>query len=148
MKISGPFLFIAHWPMNSYLIASVKSIMSDLFRSRPREGLCVYVSGLSQRGMRDVQRRIMAFTYPQRAAYQSCLAQVFDAAQVQMCDRVVVEKREGKELCIKNQLHFHFCIFFLNEKWQSFCFFLTMCKTFRTKYDHVALVSNILSHAY
>lgn len=78
------FLFIVYWPMNSYLIASVKSIMSDLFRSWPREGLCVYASELSQRGMRDVQQRIMAFTYPQRAAYQSCLAQVFDAAEVQM----------------------------------------------------------------
>lgn len=78
------FLFIVYWPMNSYLIASVKSIMSDLFRSWPREGSCVYVSGLSQRRMRDVQRRIMAFTCPRRAAYQSCLAQVFDAAEVQM----------------------------------------------------------------
>lgn len=78
------FLFIVYRPMNSYLIASVKSIMSGLFRSWPREGLCVYVSGLSQPGMRDVQRRIVAFTYPQRAAYQLCLAQVFDAAQVQM----------------------------------------------------------------
>lgn len=78
------FLFIVYWPMNSYLIASVKSIMSDLFRSWPREGLCVYVNELSQRGMRDVQQRIMAFTYPQRAAYQLCLAQVFDAAEVQM----------------------------------------------------------------
>lgn len=78
------FLFIVYLPMNSYLIASVKSIMSDLFRSWPREGLCVYMSGLSQWGIRDVQHRIMAFTYPQRAAYQLCLAQVFDAAEVQM----------------------------------------------------------------
>lgn len=72
--------------MNSYLIASVKSIMSDLFRSWPREGLCVYVSGLSLRGMRDVLHRTTAYTYPQRAAYQPCLARVFAEAQMLLLD--------------------------------------------------------------
>lgn len=82
--------------MNTYLIASVKSIMSDLFRSRPREGLCVYVSGLSQRGMRDVQKRTMAFTYPQRGAYQSCLAQVFAEAQM-LCELWLLSIEKEKD---------------------------------------------------
>lgn len=68
--------------MNSYLIASVKLIMSDLFRSWPIEGLYVYPSGLSQQKMRDVRRRIMAFTCPERAAYQLCLAKASAEAQM------------------------------------------------------------------
>lgn len=68
--------------MNSYLIASVKLIMSDLFRSWPVEGLCVYPSGLSQQKMRDVRRRIVAFTCPERAAYQLCLAKASAEAQM------------------------------------------------------------------
>lgn len=79
------FLVMVHWSdedLSHSLI--VKSIMSDLFRFWPGVDSCVYVNGLSQRQMRDVQQRIEAFTYPQRAAYQLCLAQVFDAAEVQM----------------------------------------------------------------
>lgn len=92
--------------MSSYFIASVKSIMSDLFRSWPREGLCVYVSRLSQQGMRDAQQRIMAFTYPQRGAYQPCLAQVFDAAQVQMWLLSVEKERESCVSCIFTTVFF------------------------------------------
>lgn len=127
MKILGPFffLFIAYWPMNRYLIASVKSIMSDLFRSWPREGLCVYVSGLSQQGMRDVRRRIMAFTYPQRAAYQSCLARVFDSAQVQMLPCGCWVERNKRIMCLKSS-PFPLLYFFFWEV-AMFSFFALFC---------------------
>lgn len=110
--------------MNSYLIASVKSIMSDLFRSWPREGLCVYVSRLSQRGMRDVQHRIMAFTYPQRAAYQSCLAQVFDAAEVQMLPCGCWALRKKRISYWKSAVFPLF--YFWEEKWQCFFIFFAL----------------------
>lgn len=89
--------------MSSYHIASVKSIMSDLFRSWPREGLCVYASGLSQRGMRDVQQRTAAFTYPQRAAYQSCFLSKYFLKH--KCYHVIAEYGERNVSCTLNLLH-------------------------------------------
>lgn len=143
------FLFLVYWLMNSYLIASVKSIMSDLFRSWPREGLCVYVSRLSQRGMRDVQHRIMAVTYPQRAAYQLCLAQVFDAAEVQMlpCGCWILRKKRITYWKSAVFPLFYFLrgnsIFVSCFAFFSHCFIsllLTMLYKFWTKYDLVVFV--------
>lgn len=89
--------------MSSYHIASVKSIMSRLFRSWPGEGLCVYASGLSQRGMRDVQQGTAAFAYPQRAAYQSCFLSKYFLKH--KCYHVIAECGERNVSCTLNLLH-------------------------------------------
>lgn len=60
------------------------------------------------------------------------------------CYHVADEYRERKESCIADQLHFHYYIFFPEGKCQC-----SLCARHSGQYnDHVALVSNILSHAY
>lgn len=70
------------------------------------------------------------------------------------CYHVAVEYGERKKSCITNQLHLHYYniyLFIFFRKSVNAFYLLSMytiCKIFWRVCDHVALVSNILSHAY